>query len=290
MDRNYVNTTIVTAFFDIGVFKKGTEGNRDASHYYKWCKPWKYILNPVIIYTDSPDFAKIMTETRKDLAHFTVLKMVKRGDYWPCQYETRITEVFSQKDYPVHYPNTVSASYSCVQHAKHPIVAESAREGLFDTPFYAWLDVGYFRDINKETNFFTVNAPKNFETAKIAMNHVEPSFSLELPFKKIIHENLVKIGGGMFIGTAEKIQEYNGQVRKAFEHLLELNLMDTDQQTLYSMYSNDGRREIKPSIEVQLYHNKSNPWFHLGFASRDVRSWSETTFILNPHRNYVINT
>ena len=49
--------------------------------------------------------------------------------------------------------------------------------------------------------------------------------------------------------------------------------MITDQQVLYSLYSQEGRQALKPEIDLQLYSTckyPGDPWFYLGYHCRNA--------------------
>jgi len=158
------NMTIVSAFFDIGSFKKGKSGViHRPKLYHEWSKPFGFITNPVVIFTDSKPFAIMMEKLRSSngLKNKTKIILVNRTSIWAFQLMTPLTRLFEQKWYPKFYPNTVSPAYSCVQHAKFAVVATAVRKNYFRTLFYAWLDIGYFRQITKQDTFFKINVKLN---------------------------------------------------------------------------------------------------------------------------------
>lgn len=65
--------------------------------------------------------------------------------------------------------------------------------------------------------------------------------------------------------------------KEAVLYFLEKKIMNTDQQLIYAIYSLEGRKSLRPNVELQLYSIKkhkavdtSNPWFYLGFLCRKV--------------------
>ena len=49
--------------------------------------------------------------------------------------------------------------------------------------------------------------------------------------------------------------------------------MNTDQQVLYSLYSQGGRQALKPEIELKFYSPgkyPGDPWFYLGYHCRNT--------------------
>jgi predicted transposase YdaD len=51
--------------------------------------------------------------------------------------------------------------------------------------------------------------------------------------------------------------------KRAIIYFLDKKIMNTDQQVLYSLYSQEGRQALKPDIELQIYapgNYSGDPW------------------------------
>jgi predicted transposase YdaD len=59
------------------------------------------------------------------------------------------------------------------------------------------------------------------------------------------------MAGGMFIGTANRILQFEQLYKRAINYFLDKKIRNTDQQVLYSLYSKEGRQALKPEIELQ---------------------------------------
>ena len=60
--------------------------------------------------------------------------------------------------------------------------------------------------------------------------------------------------------------KYAQQYQRAVDYFLSKNLMNSDQQVLYAMYSKRGRRQLNTSVGLQLFGSFTsgyNPWFYL---------------------------
>lgn len=272
------NLTIVTAYWDIGSFKKGTNAKFTPKHYEDWAQVFEFILNPLVVYTNSKTFANLMRNFRLNLKHKTKIIVVKQSEFWPFRMLQQIQSVFDQPGYPVHYPNTFIAEYSAIQHAKFAVAANATMLNVFPNKFYGWVDIGYFRDIVKEKKYFRLNAPSDKDETRLSVNEVYNPFP-DISPEKIFKENVVWVGGGMFIGTKEVILKFEKLYQRAIYHFLEKKVMNSDQQVIYSIYSKEGQKLLKPEIKLQLYkphdmqkvHTK-NPWFYLGYLCREVIS------------------
>lgn len=86
--------------------------------------------------------------------------------------------MFRQPNYPKYYPNTVMSEYSASQHAKYAVVADALKRNIFYTEFYAWLDVGYFRDAcDDENQYFRINPPPEVDKNTAVYKSNEPIFN-----------------------------------------------------------------------------------------------------------------
>jgi len=77
----------------------------------------------------------------------------------------------------------------------------------------------------------------------------------------------------MFIGTANLILQFEQLYKRAINYFLDKKIMNTDQQVLYSLYSQEGKQALKPDIELQIYAPEKylgDPWFYLGYHCRNT--------------------
>lgn len=263
--RRHGNTTVVTAFFHLDAFRKGDKGRVTPDMYREWFRKFKYILNPLIVYTDSSEFAQLVKVIR-DNASNTVVVEVNRNSFWAFAHYQKISELYSQNDYPKHYPNTVIPGYACVQMAKYDALERAREQNFFSTEYYMWLDVGYFRD-RTSTNYFFLSKPYGFNDSLVAINLVSAKSSMDIPITTIFHRNLVWVGGGLVFMHRELVLPFTRQFREAASYVLSRNLMNTDQQIVYAMYSREGRAALHPRIELVLHRPPTdNQWFHLGYS------------------------
>ncbi|KAK3087379.1 hypothetical protein FSP39_005199 [Pinctada imbricata] len=260
------NLTIVTAYWDLGSFKKGSSQTFTKNTYVNWMKSFAHMTSPLVVYTDSQQFIDVTKTHRKRFSSKTRIFFVDRKYLWPFKLIDQIQSVFSQPGYPKHYPNTVIPGYSAAQHSKYVVLAHAAIKRYFNTPYYAWLDVGYFRDIVHNEKFFTMNPPADFDPSRIAFNRVFDLKMNTIP-NNIFKGNQVWVGGGLALGIPEVIFRFEDMYHKAVLYFLKEHLMSTDQQILFSLYSETGRKALHPPVELQLYVPKGsgNPWFYLGY-------------------------
>uniref|UniRef100_A0A8W8N4K6 Uncharacterized protein n=1 Tax=Magallana gigas TaxID=29159 RepID=A0A8W8N4K6_MAGGI len=264
------NLTIVTAYWNLGTFQKG-EGDLKFSTntYFNWASTFKYLVNPLVVYTDCKEFKELMETLRSDRLNNTMIYMLNRTELWPFQLINQIRSVLDQPGYPKHHPNTVIPEYPAAQHSKFAAVAETIRKKVFQNPYYAWLDIGYFRDVVERKLEFSLSIPPKFNANKISFNRINV-VSMNIDPFTIFRKNIVWVGGGMFLGKGEVFLQFEQLYHRAVKYFLDQKLVNSDQQVLYSMYSKKGREALKPNIELQLYIPKGfgNPWFYLGYLCR----------------------
>ncbi|WAR22279.1 hypothetical protein MAR_016253 [Mya arenaria] len=258
------DVTVVTAYFDLGTFRKGSAKHFSTETYLSWCKIFRYLLNPLIVYTDSQKFYNLMKNIRNETVTTTRIHLIKRNSSWAFQLRSNISKVFSQKGYPKHYPNTVLPEYACAQLAKYDVISRASRDDVFKTNYVMWLDVGYFRD-RKSTNYFSLRRPIGYNESRVAMNVIHANTNMAMSVTDIFRNNLVWVGGGLVFANRDIISRYETQLKKAVDYFLSRRLMNTDQQVVYALFSDEGRRGIRPHIELQLNTPPAdNNWFYLG--------------------------
>lgn len=268
--KNTRNVTIVTAYWNLGTFQKGVGGLKFSTNtYFKWASTFKFLVNPLVVYTDCKEFKELMETLRSDRLNNTMIYLLNRTELWPFQLVTQMKSVLDQPGYPKYYPNTVIPEYPAAQHSKYAVVAETIRRGVFANPYFAWLDIGYFRDVVERKVDFTLDIPPGFDPGKISVNRVE-GLSMNIDPFTIFRKNIVWVGGGIFLGKGEVLLQFEQLYHRAVKYFLDQQLVNSDQQVLYSMYSKKGREALKPNIELQLYIPKGsgNPWFYLGYLCR----------------------
>ncbi|XP_050404519.2 uncharacterized protein LOC126820538 isoform X2 [Patella vulgata] len=267
------NITVVTAYFNIGEFQKGLSGKYTPDLYVKWMTTFQYLINPLVVYVDEQKMADIFKDLRKGLKSVTKIIVLDRKYMWSFGLKHRIGQIFSSKSYPRFYPNTVVPEYACANHAKYECLEKAIQEDYFSTAYFSWLDIGYFRDIVSCTKDFTLVLPDCFDQEKISFTQIY-EFTPQINMSDIFLKNRVWVGGGMNLAKKEVSKEFVRLYRNSVDTLMQKSLMSTDQQVIYSIYSNKGRAIFNPTVEVQPY--RSNDWFYLGFLCH--RSYNKSSF------------
>ncbi|KAK6167342.1 hypothetical protein SNE40_021395 [Patella caerulea] len=267
-----VTMTIVTAYFDLGRFKKGNSLYFSTDTYFDWASSFKFLMHPLVVYSDCKRFISRMKRFRKNQKNITRIVFTDRNQFWSYQILKEISQIFRKPRYPKFHPNTIVPGYSSAQHSKFAVVADAVRQDYFQTKHYAWLDVGYFRDIVNTHKKFILKIPRNFNPKKVAMNQVFPKPKPEPTMDKVFRRNMVWIGGGFFFGRRDVVLKFEEQYRRTVMYFISRGLMNTDQQILFALFSRRGRRKLKPKVDVQLYKPRGNGsvWFYLGYLCYTV--------------------
>lgn len=103
--------------------------------------------------------------------------------------------------------------------------------------------------------------PQNQDKNLLAVNEVYTP-NLNLTPKEIFMQNKVWIGEGMFIGTRSVQLVFEKIYKEAVLYFLEKKIMNTDQQLIYAIYSLEGRKSLRPNVELQLYSIKKQSCRH----------------------------
>ncbi|XP_052071665.1 uncharacterized protein LOC127709996 isoform X2 [Mytilus californianus] len=252
--------TFVTAYFNLGKIVKGPFKTFNTHTYYRWMKNYAFVYNDIILYTDLEDLAiKFKLERSHFPDHMTRIFLRKQNEFWAFGLKPKIEKIYNQSDYPKWYPNTVMASYSCAMHVKYDLIQKVIKEKLVNTKYLAWIDLGYFR--GNEKGIFSLKPPQNIKDDHIAFVQIDKY--VDMTPKQIMFSNSVFLAGGLFIGRPQYLLLLVEDYKKAVEGLIAMNIMNTDQQVLYCMYSL--KSPFQSRVPIQRYYSQSRfLWFYLG--------------------------
>ena len=199
-----------------------------------------------------------------------------KNSSWAFSKKPEIEKIYKRTDYPKYIrTNPTAANYSCVQHAKYEVTGEAAQENYFNTEYIAWLDVGLFRHTLSNTKDFILELPPGFDESKVAVDIVF-NVRMDKDFSDIFKNKIVWICGCLFVGRRELVLRYTDQYKRSVDYFLSQNLMNTDEQVVYATYTDKGKEELKPKIDLQLYKKPKNItrksdgsiWFYIGYSMR----------------------
>ncbi|KAJ8320980.1 hypothetical protein KUTeg_002567 [Tegillarca granosa] len=258
--------TIVTAYFDLGTFKKGKFLTFNTDTYKEWMKSYGMLNNTVIMFTDSQDIADLIQKSRKHFTeHMTRVIQIDRNSLWAFKLAPKIRNIFKQPGYPVFSPNTINENYSCVMHAKYDLLEKVIKDRLYDTKYLAWVDIGYFR--NHYDQPFKLLPPNTVKDDHISFVQVH-EFHPWLTHREIISGNCEWIAGGFFMGRPEYLLIFIEDYKTAVLQLIEQKWMSTDQQVLYSIFAHT--TELISRIPLQTHARwYFKDWFYLEKICRE---------------------
>jgi len=272
--------TVVTAYFDIGEFQKGFGGGILTPQFYrKWLTVFAQIENPVVAYFDNDDHASLMRVLRQNHPK-TRIVVVDRKTLWSFrEIEPCIAEIFSQKNYPQHPPNTVVSEYSASMHAKYELMRWTIRDNPFQSTYMCWLDVGLFRDLATDSVSSSMNDAKSFRLAlPPKLNSSAVAYTLVFPpssngpstAEQVVIDNIVFVCGCFFIGRVDVMWNWTTEYLTAVEQMVSEKWMSTDQQVIYWLMVGEGKSKVQPRTSLQLYTDDdgSNQWFYLGYLAK----------------------
>ncbi|KAL8558588.1 hypothetical protein ACOMHN_046306 [Nucella lapillus] len=263
------DVTLVTAYFNLGNIEK--EGSSLSTYkYLYWAGVYQYVLNPLVVYTDSEQIENMFLETRKHLANLTKVIRVSRSSLEAFRDVEKIRALFQDPNYPKFHPNTDIPEYPCSQHAKYELVKRTMDEGYFasSTRFIAWIDIGYFRYLTKRRRNFYITTPPGMDELRISMTQVNrPDWFLHP--SDIFRGNLVWVGGGLSVARRAVYAQFVQDYQNATRTFLRQGLSSTDQQVIYSMFTHAHRSRHAVHSGVQTYSwmlgDLCHCWFYLGF-------------------------
>ena len=272
-DAEDISLTIVTAYFDIGTFRKDLNTvTRRPESYWQWAKIFGHMRNPLVVYTDSEYFLHLMKSHRARFPDKTKFIWLDKTSTWAFSCNETVRKIFNRTDYPDYIRNNPTAvNYSCVQNAKYEVTQKAALENYFGTDYIAWLDVGLFRHSVNNTNYFTLALPPGFDEFKIAVDQIN-DLPMDVKLWPIFLKKTVWICGCAFVGRIDTVIRYTEQYKRSVEYLLTRELMNTDEQVVYATYTKEGRRELQPDVDLQLYKKPKNyhaeKAFYIGYIMR----------------------
>ena len=185
---------------------------------------------------------------------------------WAFMLRDRIAAIYSQPGYPKFYPSTVIPEYSCVMHAKYELMHRVSEENPFRSRYFAWLDIGLFRDIadNWQQESFTMHLPPQFDDNKVAYTEVQPRNVL-LSERYIFRHASNWLCGCFFLAERSVMLRWTNDYMRATGLFVDRSIMCSDQQVLYAMVNG---KTSNSSVDIQTYKGNGtyDIWFNLGYV------------------------
>lgn len=188
-------------------------------------RSWRKIKNRVVFYTSNKIYAENFIRLRAEHGFPTRAIVVKPNSSdvsilsWSMSLVSDITKIFQHPNYPRYYPNTVIPMYGTIMNAKFDLLEDAIKNNIFDTEYFAWMDLGLWREFSNANNCRKIRAPPDYDPSKVAMNQVNQFYS-NRSISTIISKNEVWVGGGIVFGRKDILLDFIDQYRKTAERML----------------------------------------------------------------------
>lgn len=252
-----MNTTIVTAFYDLGRGDWEGEANgqqiapyikRTTDTYFERFERLCKIANPIVCFTESK-YEERIKAIRSDINviaiddvfenHQEVMDLIEKAQ--------KNQEFISLVKSPAS-PEYWSPKYVAINFFKSFFVAYAQEMRLIKTPNAAWIDFGYCREKLFEDGF-----EWNFDTNdKINLFNIKPLD--DTPIFSIVRSGDVYIQGCHIVAPAFRWKELKVHMIESLRRLLSVGFIDDDQTMLLMSY------RMYPEIYKLNYVDPSD-WF-----------------------------
>ena len=223
--------TVVTMYLNIGNFRKGhTVVVYTPNRYKNWMRVFGRIQNPVVAFFDNSSHAEFFLNMRGNYTSSStkVILLEDRNDLWAFRIMPKIQEIFESPGYPHNPPGTTVPEYSCAMHAKYEVMLWAVQQNIFNTRYFAWLDIGLFRDLKSSEPFY-MYPPPDFDPKCVAYTKVYNRQTLPT-LDKVLYRSRPWVCGASFLGNPTALIQWSWQYHATIESMLKENIMATDQE------------------------------------------------------------
>ncbi|XP_005103430.1 uncharacterized protein LOC101853400 [Aplysia californica] len=272
--------TVVTMFINLGVFKKG-EGMyyyHSPHKYYRWMRTFGKMVNRVVAYIEDEGDIEYFRKVRSCLpaSHTKIIK-VRRSELPSFKHLPEIRRIYSQPSYPKRDPDTVFPEYACTMHAKYDVLERSVIMDFYRTPYFAWVDVGLFRQLDgTDHSLFKLVPPEKFNPERVGMSQVMPLDPVHTP-EFVMKNSQIWVSGSMVLATKEYMLNFTREYKQAVSDLLKEGLSNSDQGVIYAMYTARMRRQNQVKVKTYLCHQgqlglygSDSRYFCLGYVCKNA--------------------
>lgn len=266
------NTTIVTAFFDIGRGGWTEEGGnpgylqRTTEKYFKYFKYLSELKNPMVIYTSS-DFSEEIRKIRQGKETY-IREINFKEKFKICRENVQSildNQEFRSKINPIQLrnPEYWSADYVLINNLKSYFVKKAIIDLKLNNEYFAWVDFGYCREESVLNHLEEWNFALN--QRKVHLFTIKKNFDLtEGNVYHAIFNNQPYIIGGVIVASKEKWFEFAELVYSTQRKLMDDLIIDDD-QGVYLLCL------LSSSNLFQLNYLGKNKWFDV-FKKYDANS------------------
>ena len=234
-----MNTTIVTAFYDLGRdewegFKNGEliapYIRRSTDTYFERFERLCKIKNPIVCYTQAKFFDRIKA-IRSDVELVAIDDIFKdHQEVMDLIHKVQVNDDFiNLLDHPSS-PEYWSAEYVAINFFKSFLVAHANESGLVKTDNIAWIDFGYCREKLFEDGF-----EWSFDCdGKVNLFNIKPMD--DKPIFSIVMSGEVYIQGCHVVAPRRMWTALKTHMIEALRRLLSVGFIDDDQTLLLMSY------------------------------------------------------
>ena len=265
--KNNRNTfiTLVTCWYNI-------KSKFSSNIYVSWIKNFLSIVNNfnLVIYTDSESYklisklAKINNnKIRIVFKSFEKFYTYKYKDYWINNHKKSNMLLHKQTDWKLNM----------LWNEKVFFVEDAFKNKYFDTPFYAWCDIGYFRNNNDDLNTKYLQLWPN--TNKLFSE----------PFSQnVIHYGCVQNDNIKFVSLATK---YNNFYKQNKDNILTKEEPNTDYETVCFAGGFFLLQQNLINYYVKIYSEKLEYYFAKEYFIKDDQTIVSDIIFTNPTLFYI---
>ena len=246
------NTTLATAFYDIGRGKWSTY-KRTVEDYLNYFKNVSRFPGNMVIYCDASHrdlIAQIRPEGEKTRiidVPFEQLEFYKR--FFDRTKLVMDSEAFKKQIIHRDIPEMLFPEYNIINFNKASFVIDAIK--YFETSVYGWVDFGFGHgriDISEDTDLYE----RVTRGDKLYMGCLRQPVDQMLYHPWSYFSNEIFITGSAFMGTKKSLHRFKELVSSVIDDSLNANLIDDD-QTIYNMAY---------LLEKQLFNLRQGDWFN----------------------------
>ena len=256
--------TIITAYYDLGKnSKKGPEGS---SKYLKWIPSLLSYSGPMIIFVDSKTIEYIKT-IRNGLPTIIV----------PSEIEDLMCNKYSGKFQLQKGPwykslgdgNANEDKLGIIWNEKLNFLKRGIELSTFDTPYYAWYDIGYIRNGNKIPSSWPSESKLRMGGEKVNLLTFSPKSDwCQFPYhrnEKLSYEEPphgVMLTGGFILGTPEALKKFYTLFYNTLDEMVAQKEYTGNEQFTFSKCYCKNRDLFNLIIAVPHEFVDNDKWFY----------------------------
>ncbi|ESO03327.1 hypothetical protein HELRODRAFT_173613 [Helobdella robusta] len=156
--------------------------------------------------------------------------------------------------------------YPAIPHCKYELMKMSILDNPFNTEYFAWLDVGLFRDLTDYPFYYSILGINHFFLRNFSINLLEDFKDSEVGYTEVyelqrnvdacdvIEQNIVWVCGAYFVEHSKVLLKWIGEYMNGVEMMIRKHdCTGTDQQVINWLFSN--KKKLNITTNIQTYTN-----------------------------------